>query len=79
MFATVPVYNSGASETQIIRPSLIRNIAPHADVTVGGVATSCCEAFYSETHSLVILLDVAAMTSHLQALTGTVDTYGTLT
>lgn len=80
MFATVPIFNATAltSETGIIRPSLIRRILPHADVTVDGSATACCEAFYSETDSIIILVDINSMISNLQALTGTVDEYGSL-
>lgn len=81
MFAIVPVYNSGdsTSENHTIQPEMIKDVAPHADVAVdpGAVATSCVEVFFSDTHSIVVLLDMDTMNQKLAALFGPLDEYGT--
>lgn len=79
MFATVTAYDgTSSSETRIIQPALIREVKPHADVTVDSLATPCVEVLFSETHSVIVLYDMATMQSRLQALTGVVDAYGSL-
>jgi hypothetical protein len=79
MFATVLAFDgSTSSQTEIIQPSMIKEVKPHADVTVDSVVTTCVEVMFSDTHSVIVLLDMATMQSHLQALTGVFDDYGTL-
>lgn len=81
MFATVPVYNAALeSETRIINPSHIEEVRPHANVPVdpGAVDTQCTEVFFHSGNSIVVLLDMTTMQSHLQALTGVFDDYGSL-
>lgn len=79
MFATVTAFDgTSSSQTRIIQPALIREVKPHADVTVDSVVTTCVEVLFSETHSVIVLLDMSSMQSHLQALTGIFDDYGSL-
>jgi hypothetical protein len=79
MFATVLAFDgSASSQTEIIQPAMIREVKPHADVTVDSVATTCVEVVFAADHSVIVLLDMATMQSHLQALTGVFDDYGSL-
>lgn len=79
MFAIVPVFNSGSStsENHTIQPEMIKDVAPHADVTVGVDTVSCVEVFFSDTHSIIVLLDMDTMNQKLAALFGPLDEYGT--
>jgi hypothetical protein len=79
MFANVLAFDgSTSSETRIIQPAMIKEVKPHADVTVDSVTTTCVEVCFSETHSVIVLVDMSTMQSRLAALTGTFDDYGSL-
>lgn len=80
MFVTVTAFDgTSSSETRIIQPALIREVKPHVNVSVDSVSTNCVEVFFDSAHSVIVLLDMATMESRLQAVTGTIDAYGTLT
>jgi hypothetical protein len=81
MFAIVPVYNASLeSEDRTINPSHIEEVRPHVNVPVdpGAVDTACVEVFFHSGNSIVVLLDMSTINSHLQALTGVFDDYGSL-
>lgn len=79
MFATVLAFDgSASSQTEIIQPAMIREVKPHADVTVDSVVTTCVEVVFAADHSVIVLLDMDSMKAHLQALTGVFDDYGSL-
>jgi hypothetical protein len=79
MFANVTAYDgTSSSESRIIQPALIREVKPHADVTVDGTPTGCVEVVFDAAHSVIVLIDMSSMQSHLQALTGLFDDYGSL-
>jgi hypothetical protein len=79
MFATVLAFDgSASSQTEIIQPAMIREVKPHADVTVDSAVTTCVEVVFAADHSVIVLLDMDSMKAHLQALTGVFDDYGSL-
>lgn len=79
MFATVPALSpANTTETRILNPSLLEEVKPHANVTADGIDTVCCEGRFGSGETIVILLSLGDMQSHLQALTGVVDEFGNL-
>lgn len=84
MFATIPAYTATlTSEERIISPTHIEEVKPYTSETVpvdpGAVDTPCCLARFFSGQETVILLDMATMKRHLQAITGIVDEFGTIT
>jgi hypothetical protein len=81
MFKIAPVYNASLeSEDTVINLNHIEQVKPHANVPVdpGAVDTAACEVVFHSGTSIVVLLDMLSMESNLQALTGTIDTFGSL-
>jgi hypothetical protein len=80
-FKKVPVYNAALeSEGRTINLEHIEQVLPHANVPVnpGAVDNPSCEVkFYSGT-SIIVLVDQPTFEQHLGAITGEIDTYGTL-
>jgi hypothetical protein len=82
MFVIVPVYNSsGESEDRIIQTDHIEDVAPHADVTITSTSAvvPAVEVIFQSGTSIIVILDMFTMQARLQALTGVIDTFGTLT
>jgi hypothetical protein len=80
-FKKVPVYNaSNESEDRVVNLEHIEQVKPHANVPVdpGAVSTACCEVAFHSGSTIIVLIDQPTFEQQLQALTGTIDTFGVL-